>query len=81
MPKKINLLTTSNIYNSNFANNLSNDSSVVSLKNDLSNKTAQINELQRKYNNLIDNLIVTGVEGDTSLIDISAQLLDLKFSA
>lgn len=81
MPKKINLLTTSNIYNSNFANNLSNDSSVVSLKNDLSNKTAQINELQRKYDNLIDNLIVTGVEGDTSLIDISAQLLDLKFSA
>ncbi len=80
MPKKINLLTTSNIYNSNFANNLSNDSSVVSLKNDLSNKTAQINELQRKYDNLIDNLIVTGVEGDTSLIDISAQLLDLKFS-
>jgi len=81
MPKKINLLTTSNIYNSNFANNLSNDSSVVSLKNDLSNKTAQINELQRKYDNLIDKLIVTGVEGDTSLIDISARLLDLKFSA
>lgn len=77
MPKKINMLNTSNIQNSNFANNLSNNSSIVALTNDLSNKTAQITELQNKYNLLIDTLQVSP---DISLPDLSNQLVSLKFS-
>ena len=80
MPKKINMLNTSNIQNSNFANNLSNNSSIVALKNDLSNKTAQITQLQSKYDNLIDILVLSGNTGDETLIDLSNQLLSLKFS-
>jgi len=80
MPKKINMLNTSNIQNSNFANNLSNNSTIVALTNDLSNKTAQITELQTKYDNLIDKLVLSGEVGDSSLIDLSNQLPPLKFS-
>ena len=77
MPKKINMLNTSNIQNSNFANNLSNNSSIVALKNDLSNKTAQITQLQNKYNELITQL---DVSGDIKLSEISNNLVSLKFS-
>jgi len=77
MPKKINMLNTSNIQNSNFANNLSNNTSIIALKNDLSNKTAQITELQNKYNELITQL---DVSGDIKLSDISNNLVSLKFS-
>lgn len=72
MPKKINMLNTSNIQNSNFANNLSNNNSIIALKN-------QINELQNKYDILIDKLVLSGNVGDSSLIDLSNQLPDLKF--
>ena len=76
MPKKINMLNTSNIQNSNFANNLSNNSSIVALKNDLSNKTAQITKLQNQYNALIDTL---SNPGNKHLPDLSSQLVTLKF--
>jgi len=76
MPKRINMLNTSNIQNSNFANNLSNNSSIVALKNDLSNKTAEITKLQNKYNDLITQLYVSG---DIKLSDISNNLVSLKF--
>lgn len=71
------MLNTSNIQNSNFANNLSNNSSIVALKNDLSNKTAQITQLQNKYNELITQL---DVSGDIKLSEISNNLVSLKFS-
>ena len=70
------MLNTSNIQNSNFANNLSNNSSIVALKNDLSNKTAQITQLQNKYNELITQL---DVSGDIKLSEISNNLVSLKF--
>ena len=70
------MLNTSNIQNSNFANNLSNNSSIVALKNDLSNKTAEITKLQNKYNDLITQL---DVSGNIKLSDISNELVNLKF--
>ena len=70
------MLNTSNIQNSNFANNLSNNSSIVALKNDLSNKTAEITKLQNKYNDLITQL---DVSGDIKLSDISNNFVSLKF--
>lgn len=76
MPKKINMLNTSNIQNSNFANNLSNNNSIIALKNDLSNKTAEITNLQTKYNQLIDTL---SNPGNIHLPDLSSQLVNLKF--
>jgi len=67
------MLNTSNILNSNFANNLSNNSSIITLKNDLSNKTAQITKLQSKYDNLIDKLSLSGSQDNNSLLNLSSQ--------